>query len=98
VGCRKLAVLQPDDRASAVRYTTNTLAFTTSYLKRAAFANTRLVVLSPDNFDLIDLYEQYSAAAYCPANFDAAIPSTQVTCRTASCPRVEGAEIQLKFP
>jgi|ERR1700691_2345724 len=39
------------------------------------------------DFDTLNLYAQYSTAAYCSANF-AATPGTNVTCPGGSCPMI----------
>ncbi|KAF2099514.1 alpha/beta-hydrolase [Rhizodiscina lignyota] len=41
-------------------------------------------------FNSLNLYEQYSAAAYCPNNNDAS--NTQITCPAKNCPLVQSAK------
>lgn len=46
--------------------------------------------VSADLLARLNLFEQYSAAAYCPSNNDASA-GTLITCSTGNCPLVEAA-------
>jgi hypothetical protein len=43
-----------------------------------------------DLFNKFNLFEQYSAAAYCPLNFNSS--NSKITCAAGNCPLVEAAD------
>ncbi|KAL9619142.1 MAG: hypothetical protein Q9160_006231 [Pyrenula sp. 1 TL-2023] len=43
-------------------------------------------------FDQLNLFEQFSAAAYCPGNNDS--PNSKLTCAAGNCPLVEAADTE----
>jgi hypothetical protein len=42
----------------------------------------------------LNLFAQFGAAAYCPANNDNVSGGFKVTCSTGNCPLVEQADVQ----
>jgi hypothetical protein len=48
--------------------------------------------ITQELFDTISLYGQYSAAAYCMGNFDAASGYTSLSCPSNNCPTVQSAQ------
>jgi len=54
-------------------------------------------LISEDLFQILSLYEQYSAAAYCAQNYDSKFRYNTLTCLSGNCPQVQGANITLQL-
>jgi hypothetical protein len=48
-------------------------------------------LINQQQFDLISLYEQYSAAAYCVQNYNSAFKQNKLACISGNCPKVQSA-------
>lgn len=55
-------------------------------------------VVTPNQLQLVSLYEQFSAAAYCTRN-ELVQPGTVIACNAGNCPIVEehGATVEFSF-
>jgi Lipase (class 3)/Lipase 3 N-terminal region len=54
----------------------------------------RNAAIDQHTFDLLNVYEQFAAAAYCPSN-DGALANTPVACSTGNCPLVQQADTSI---
>jgi Lipase 3 N-terminal region len=52
-------------------------------------------VVTQDLYNILSLYQQYAAAAYCVQNFDATYRQTELACPSGNCPDVESADTNI---
>lgn len=53
-------------------------------------------MVSATDFNILTLYEQYAAAAYCPSNYNGTL--SRLACSAGNCPEVQNAETQIVLP
>lgn len=47
--------------------------------------------ITPELFSILNLYQQYAAAAYCVQNFDSTYRQVRLACPSQNCPEVENS-------